>query len=769
MKKLLFKILKIVAITSILGGASFATLASADVTNTFWTKQANGQLYTNSGNGLGNAIINVGGCNGCGGGPFSSVTGTPTTVGYFNSLGNGTGDLNFTRDPSDNYFTKLIAETQAFLFVNEGMTKYSFQATQHGAVGNAINLVFNGTDDIDTVVAAWNASNPSNTVALISGAGTDVLTANTYNLSGGGVTGLQIGHYDLLGSEFDGTATYAIDQTSGAFAGTLFGDASGLGIPGLSGIFGYLDFAGSNFAAVIANPQSLGLNYASPAGQARLQLDSKEASISSGNNWGFQMSDSNSEIGWFTPSYNLKLPTTTPSIGDSIQVTSTGGGNYYTSWAAGGGSLTATYVGFGSGANALTGSQDFIWNDTTKSLDVGGLYDANKTIFSLNNNGGYTQFIMGTGTSSIFQIRSKASSYSMLSMDTADYTGTFGATQGNETNANSVYFGVNNPGKQLIGYGLSKVVQSSVTFSGSGLDDMTPNAEQFYTGNNVDNTFSAEIINVDAQSVNFSGSIGTYPQVGDVVTGLTTGATGTIFQTDGATYALIDGIVGGPFSPTEVVTYTGGSIATTAATAMGDYVRVTNGPNAQSKFTWGTSSYIQGITPTFGANLGHTLGDIWTWDYTVTYGAMLNMDGGTTNGNVTIGDVNGLYGSGGSTAISMNLISGFTQYGGGHANKTDYVGTASYNIKQSDYNVDVRINIIGAAPDLYLPDVGVAGREYVITDEDGNSAIYPITIHAASGQVFNTTGTSTLVINTNFKSVRIHGNSGANGWVVTSN
>lgn len=708
--------------------------------------------------------------NGGGFKPFIEITGTPTQVAYFDLSGNGTGDSNFTRDPSDNYFTKLLADTQAFLVIDKGNGS-SYQAVNHGAIGNTITLVFNGTDDIDTVVAAWNAANPSNQVALISGLGTEVLSANTYTLSGGGVTGLQVGHHDIFGAQtLDGTATYALDQTSGAFAGSLFGDASALGIPGLSGIFGYIDFAGSNFAAVIANPEALSLNYSSPAGQTSLQLDSNEASISSGNKWGFQMSDNNSEIGWFTPSYTLKLPTTTPNVGDSIQVTSTGGGNCYTSWAAGGGSLTATYVGFGSGANALTGSQDFTWDDTSKSLDVGGLYDANKTTFSLNNNGGYTQFLMGTSNSSFLKVKDKASGYDVLSIQADIFSGEFGSINGFAPNANSMYFGVNNPGKNLTAYGLSKVNQTAVTFSGSGLDDMTPSDKALYTGNNSTNTFSATVTHVNVQSLNITSVAGGTPTAGDVVTGLTSGATGTIFQTDSSSYMVVENITGGTFIGTEVlnaVSPATWTAATVASFALSDWVFVSNGPNSQEKPMFDTMSTIQGVTPTFASNTGHTLGDIWGWDYSVQYGAMFNLDGNSVTPTVTIGDVNGLYGGG--NEITMNLIAGFTRYGGGHANKTDYVGTASYNIKQSDYNVDVRLNIIGAAPDLYLPDVGIAGREYVITDEDGNSAIYPITIHAASGQTFNTTGTSTLVINTNFKSVRIHGNSGGNGWVVTSN
>jgi hypothetical protein len=696
--------------------------------------------------------------------------GNPGSVLYIDTFGNLTDDTEFTRDPNDNYFTKLLADTQAFLVIDEGNGS-SYQAVNHGAIGNTITLVFNGTDDIDTVVAAWNAANPSNQVALISGLGTEVLSANTYTLSGGGVTGLQVGHHDIFGAQLDGTATYAIDQTSGAFAGSLFGDASALGIPGLSGIFGYTDFAGHNFAAIIANPEALSLNYSSPAGQASLQLDSKEASISSGNKWGFQMSDNNSEIGWFTPSYTLKLPTTTPNVGDSIQVTSSGGGNYYTSWATGGGGAAGsdTWVQFNN-AGVLGASQDFTWDDTSKSLDVGGVYDQNKTIFRVNNSGGYTQFLMGTSNSSFLKVKDRASGYDVLSIQADIFSGEFGSINGFAPNANSVYFGVNNPGKQLTGYGLSKPVQTPVTFSGSGLNDMTPSAAAFYTGNNSTNTFSATVTHVNVQSLNITSVAGGTPTAGDVVTGLTSGATGTIFQTDSSSYMVVENITGGTFIGTEVlnaVSPATWTAATVASFALSDWVFVSNGPNSQEKPMFDTMSTIQGVTPTFASNTGHTLGDIWGWDYGVQYGAMFNLDGNSVTPTVTIGDVNGLYGGG--NEITMNLIAGFTRYGGGKVNQTQYVATASYNIKQSDYNVDVRLNIIGAAPDVYLPTIDFQGREYVITDEDGNSALYPITIHAASGQVFNTTGTSTLVINTNFQSVRIHANVSGNVWIVTSN
>ena len=60
----------------------------------------------------------------------------------------------------------------------------NFTADTPGDNGNSILLIFNGTDDIDTVVLAWNTANPTNTVSH-DGVGTTILTANSAQLTGG--------------------------------------------------------------------------------------------------------------------------------------------------------------------------------------------------------------------------------------------------------------------------------------------------------------------------------------------------------------------------------------------------------------------------------------------------------------------------------------------------------------------------------------------------------------------------------------------------------
>lgn len=64
----------------------------------------------------------------------------------------------------------------------EGVT---FTADNSGTDGNSISLVFDGIDDIDTVVDQWNLNNPTNTVSFSGGLGTDVLNAGTASLTGG--------------------------------------------------------------------------------------------------------------------------------------------------------------------------------------------------------------------------------------------------------------------------------------------------------------------------------------------------------------------------------------------------------------------------------------------------------------------------------------------------------------------------------------------------------------------------------------------------------
>jgi len=69
----------------------------------------------------------------------------------------------------------IAAETAFFEGQVAGMiTDVRIEADDAGADGNDVLLEFDGLDDIDTVLAAWNIANPTKTATLVSGDGSQV-------------------------------------------------------------------------------------------------------------------------------------------------------------------------------------------------------------------------------------------------------------------------------------------------------------------------------------------------------------------------------------------------------------------------------------------------------------------------------------------------------------------------------------------------------------------------------------------------------------------
>lgn len=80
---------------------------------------------------------------------------------------------------------KSISATKAVYSVVEDSVTYTFEAQNGGGLGNDIFLQFDGIDDIDTIIAAWNTNNPTNQVVLTEGDGTVVLSEQDVQLYGG--------------------------------------------------------------------------------------------------------------------------------------------------------------------------------------------------------------------------------------------------------------------------------------------------------------------------------------------------------------------------------------------------------------------------------------------------------------------------------------------------------------------------------------------------------------------------------------------------------
>ena len=92
-------------------------------------------------------------------------------------------------DPEASYQVKQVLHKSglsiAAAFASKINQTVTYTADVIGAAGNSISLVFDGIDDLDTAVGAWNLSNPANAVSFAGQLGTFVPTAVTVTLENG--------------------------------------------------------------------------------------------------------------------------------------------------------------------------------------------------------------------------------------------------------------------------------------------------------------------------------------------------------------------------------------------------------------------------------------------------------------------------------------------------------------------------------------------------------------------------------------------------------
>lgn len=90
----------------------------------------------------------------------------------------------------------LAATNASFTGQIAGMTtNVTISAVTAGAAGNVVVGGANGTLTVTQIVAAWNVSNPSNTIVLSSGDGTQIPTSGSFTLTGGANATPQPGVY----------------------------------------------------------------------------------------------------------------------------------------------------------------------------------------------------------------------------------------------------------------------------------------------------------------------------------------------------------------------------------------------------------------------------------------------------------------------------------------------------------------------------------------------------------------------------------------------
>lgn len=253
-------------------------------------------------------------------------------------------------------------------------------------------------------------------------------------------------------------------------------------------------------------------------------------------------------------------------------------------------------------------------------------------------------------------------------------------------------------------------LQGTVSFSGSGTDDFTPNGS--YTGS-IGTSYAATVDGNDNDLINYTGLSGSILP-GDTLLGSLSGATGTFVAINTNNVVVLTGVTG---------TFQDGENGT-----------VTSGPNTGNFFTFGpllishvdtvsftdgttTETYqsiipngvtsLQGVSGSAPGGTGHTIGDNWSWAYSFT--GMKTFYSNYLAGTTSIGDVDDQITSTKMVIdwINRSIIGSFT----------DPTGTArTGGFNASPNNVGITMSDISAATFNTHFNVAASGAEGIFQD-----------------------------------------------------
>lgn len=357
--------------------------------------------------------------------------------------------------------------------------------------------------------------------------------------------------------------------------------------------------------------------------------------------------------------------------GDNITVDNTDPLNPIVSASSGGSPGGSQYnVQINNGAGGFSGSNNFIWSPSAKTLQVG------------------------------------------------DVTGTGNQTKLRLTDANNLF--------EI--YGLRNTIPPSTTtpvFTGSGSDDILVTGSGYSGVGTTNYTITIDGTNKDFINFPTSSISGSGFTIGEIVTS-SSGGSATIdainLNSDNSYENLVLSSVTGTFLQFDVIT--GGTSSTTATLdadlAQQDTYTWTDGATTISNVickTPGSTLVSNGVLVNFDTGTGHTLTDNWTFDGvpgSTTYGKMLNLDG--ANKTVDIGDVDGITGG---MDIRFNNSYTFPKLDGtsGQALVTDGAGNVSFqdvvqdifSIKVTVPSADILAVVTGPTPYQLIPAPG-AGK-----------------------------------------------------------
>jgi hypothetical protein len=131
-------------------------------------------------------------------------------VGFYDRVGNPRASLTAATSPSGAANTPQLRGPIAGVAASVVYEGEFYYAVTTGTAGNSIALVFDGIDSIATVLADWNAANPSNTAGTFASNTAVVPAAGTATLTGGLATPAALGVITRNNSSNTADATLGI-------------------------------------------------------------------------------------------------------------------------------------------------------------------------------------------------------------------------------------------------------------------------------------------------------------------------------------------------------------------------------------------------------------------------------------------------------------------------------------------------------------------------------------------------------------------------------
>jgi hypothetical protein len=149
--------------------------------------------------------------------------------------------------------TPAIAASYTGIGDNETFSEeVTITANTAGTAGNSITLTFDGVDDVDTVLAAWNTANPSNQATRQEGDGGQVPEDGDSLTLSGGVAGIAGGSDPIYDQDLNTTNSPTFEKLTISNGGTYSIKSNGTSIAGSGAEFEIAPSAGNPIIASTA-------------------------------------------------------------------------------------------------------------------------------------------------------------------------------------------------------------------------------------------------------------------------------------------------------------------------------------------------------------------------------------------------------------------------------------------------------------------------------------------------------------------------------------